>query len=328
MRLPLLCALLLLCGAALVAPAEAQGSWTCTFDFSQGQQGWVTDTVTSGNRATWTGSSWSHINWYNAPSLYRRGIVIFLNFAQTTLTSISISNTYTVGAGMSSTPRARIFGAVELANTGTSSSPGNPFTWTGSHTTTTVSVDLTTSSSSSNTYSGSASITSITMTGTGTAPCAATPTPIPATSVPTATPYIINTFATPTPIAIDGSGIYEALQQGNDSVIGLPADLAAAGRPPTEDGSEIFGYVKWLVSPSSADELAGPFAPIVSHTGIFLSVTFAMAVIYAAIWAVVWLFRFVVWIVKFIFLIVDLALQVAQAVGAFIGGIVKLLLGG
>ena len=199
---------------------------------------------------------------------------------------------------------------------------------------------MTTSSSTDGSYSGSASISSITLQGTGTAPsgCSSGATPTPTTAPPTATGtsipptatpevWVVNTYLTPTPIAIDASGLYEALQRGNDNLLGLPPDLNTSSLP-QEDGRQVFAYVKWLISPSSADEIAGPFAPIISHTGIFLSLTFFLAVVYAVVWVSVFLFKFVVWIFKLILLIVDLVLQVAQAVGQFIGGIVKFLLGG
>jgi hypothetical protein len=309
---------LMLSAVSLAAPAQAQGSWTCTYDFSSGTQGW------SGVNGSHNGSAWTTADIIQGAN-YRRNVEITLSFSSTTITSFSVSGTYSAGSFDAAYTRAYLFKQGPTTIQSTTSSPSMPYSWTGSQAgITAVSAGLTSSVRTTASYSGSASITSITLTGTGTTPCSPTPTPVPsATVVPTATPIIINTFATPTPIAIDGSGIYEALQQGNNSVIGLPADLAAAGRPPDEDGSEIFAYVKWFVSPSSADELAGPFAPIVSHTGIFLALVFAMTVIYAVVWAAVWLLKFVVWVFKLI--TGNLVLSVIFIVVAAIGAIVMLL---
>lgn len=340
MRLALVALLLsVLCGAALVAPAEAQGSWTCTFDFANGLQGWTV------NKGSLSGSTIITSDAYTG-SKYRRSLQVSFTGAWTSLTSISVSNSFSIGT-LDSGEKTYSIDATSndvsyttLQSITTTSTPANPQDWTGSTALTKVYIGIASSILSSASYSGSASISSITLQGTGTAPCSATPaptdTPIPPTATftttpvpPTATPeaLIINTYATPTPIVIDAGGIYDALNQANDEVVGLPSDLSNVSRPPSETGSEIFGYVKWLVSPSSADEIAGPFAPIISHTGIFLSLTFVLTAVYAVVWAAVWLLRFVVWIFKFIVMIVDLVLQVAQAISAVIGGVVKFILG-
>jgi hypothetical protein len=302
---------LMLSAVSLAAPAEAQGSWTCTYNFSQGANGWTINSgtlVSGGVESVYT----------SAEATNREHAIISRSMSGSTLTSISSTFTAATTVNVYYEPT----GGPSFYSSGNVSAGSTiTRTWTGSQSISSLRVVLVHPSSGTNTVY---TLHSVTVQGTGTLPCTATPTPVPsATTVLTATPIIINTFATPTPIAIDGSGIYEALQQGNNSVIGLPADLAAAGRPPDEDGSEIFAYVKWFVSPSSADELAGPFAPIVSHTGIFLALVFAMTVIYAVVWAAVWLLKFVVWVFKLI--TGNLVLSVIFIVVAAIGAIVMLL---
>jgi hypothetical protein len=129
-----------------------------------------------------------------------------------------------------------------------------------------------------------------------------------------------------TAIAFNAGPLYEGLSDVNEMLANLPAELG--GSVPAETGRVIFGYAKWLISPSSADELAGPFAPIVSHTGIALTLIFGTTLIYALVWALVWIFRFVAWLFGWFLRIVDLLLQIAQAVGNAIGGVFKLILGG
>lgn len=337
-RLLIALAALLIFGAQLTAPVEAQG-WTCTYDFSAGAQGWGAAPGSYGSGAFQTADVFAYGSYY-----WRAVYAVSPSFTSTTVTSVAAHFTLSEGSYASGGP-----GKIEIVKPGIAqlqsvdwngTTPSSPFTWTGSTAATQIRVGVVASSATSATYSGSATITKIVITGTGTQPsnCPQDATPTPTTAPPTATGtpapptatpevWVVNTFLTPTPIAIDASGLYEALQRGNDNLLGLPPDLNTSSLP-QEDGRQVFAYVKWLISPSSADEIAGPFAPIISHTGIFLSLTFFLAVVYAVVWVSVFLFKFVVWIFKLILLIVDLVLQVAQAVGQFIGGIVKFLLGG
>lgn len=117
-----------------------------------------------------------------------------------------------------------------------------------------------------------------------------------------------------TAIAFEAGNLYSGLSDVNTLLESLPASINSG--VPDETGRTLFGYAKWLISPSSADELAGPFAPIVSHTGIFVSLTFALVLVYAIVWAAVWIFRFVVWLFRII-------LQIIQVVVSVIGSIFK-----
>jgi hypothetical protein len=119
-----------------------------------------------------------------------------------------------------------------------------------------------------------------------------------------------------TAIAIQAGDLYSGLGQVNTLLESLPASLGSS--VPAETGRELFGYAKWLLSPSSADELAGPFAPIISHTGIFVTLVFGLTLVYAIVWAAVWIFRFVVWLFKII-------MSIIQTVTAVIGSIFKFI---
>jgi hypothetical protein len=119
-----------------------------------------------------------------------------------------------------------------------------------------------------------------------------------------------------TAIAIRAGDLYSGLGQVNTLLESLPASLGSS--VPAETGRELFGYAKWLLSPSSADELAGPFAPIISHTGIFVTLVFGLTLVYAIVWAAVWIFRFVVWLFKII-------MSIIQTVTAVIGSIFKFI---
>ena len=139
----------------------------------------------------------------------------------------------------------------------------------------------------------------------------------------------------PTPTAFDVSNLWTELGNANNSINGLSGTNLNSGVP-NETGSQLFGYAKWLLSPSSADELAGPFAPLISHTGIAVTLLFGLVLIYSIVWAIIWILRLVVWLYRLIVQIIDLVLQVAQvigsavgqlgqAIGGFIGGVVKFL---
>lgn len=117
-------------------------------------------------------------------------------------------------------------------------------------------------------------------------------------------------------IGIDG--LYDALSEGAANLDDLPFDLS---RPdsvsilPAESGAALFSYVKWIVSPSSADEIAGPFASIISHTGIGLSLVFAIVAIYAIVYVAVFLIRFAIWFFKIVLAVVQI---IVGAIGALL----------
>jgi len=123
---------------------------------------------------------------------------------------------------------------------------------------------------------------------------------------------------------MDISSIWTSLDDANNTLNGLGPGSVGSGVP-NETGRQLFGYVKWLVSPSSADELAGPFAPLISHTGVFIALLFALILVYAIVWAVIWILRFIYWLYRLIVQIIDLVLQVAQVIGSAVGQVGQLI---
>mgnify|MGYP001069955899 CR=1 FL=1 len=115
--------------------------------------------------------------------------------------------------------------------------------------------------------------------------------------------------------------LFEALATANAAVNSLPTDLTApSGSPllPSTDGTQLFAYAKWLLSPAAAEEYAGPFAPILQHLGIAVSAMFALILIYVGAYVVNFGMRFVLWIAIWAFKLIDLIFQAIQAGGSVI----------
>lgn len=129
---------------------------------------------------------------------------------------------------------------------------------------------------------------------------------------------------TPVPVIVEAGNLWTGLADANNTLNSLGPGSVGSGVP-NETGRQLFGYVKWLVSPSSADELAGPFAPLISHTGVFIALLFALILVYAIVWAVIWILRFIYWLYRLIVQIIDLVLQVAQVIGSAVGQVGQLI---
>lgn len=140
-----------------------------------------------------------------------------------------------------------------------------------------------------------------------------TPSPTPGPS-PTPVPYVFTAAPTRTPIPIDASGLYESLIEANEML-----GQAQLNQPvmPMANIQPIFSYAKWLLSPSSADELFGPFAPIIVHAGIFVAMVIGLSVVYGIVYAAVYLIKFVVWIFKLILLVIDVVVSVVGSIFRF-----------
>lgn len=96
---------------------------------------------------------------------------------------------------------------------------------------------------------------------------------------------------TPTaePIPLPTQAMFEALDDANGELATLPDDLTSPdGSPVLADGNGriIMGYIKWFVNPASADEWAGPFAPIFMHLGIGLYMVFALFGVYGVVYVI------------------------------------------
>lgn len=133
----------------------------------------------------------------------------------------------------------------------------------------------------------------------------------------------IGTVADTPGVQVPGADLLDALQDANDSLGELSGPLTSPeGAPllPNINMNQVFGYAKWLLSPTAAQELLGPFAPIVSHTGILIGLMIAMIVVYIVIFALVYLISWVVWVFKLILMIIQ---AVASVADSLIGGVVK-----
>lgn len=108
--------------------------------------------------------------------------------------------------------------------------------------------------------------------------------------------------------------IGDALQDSDMALGAVDVDLAAPNGSPLLPTLAalitIFGYLKWVLSGTAASELAGPFAPLVSHMGIYLSMQFALFAIYAVIYAVVYIIRWVIWLFNTVVQIIQTISQI------------------
>jgi len=98
---------------------------------------------------------------------------------------------------------------------------------------------------------------------------------------------------------------YQQMRDAADQINALPDEIKKAGPggstliDATAGAAQISGYVKWLFSYNTAQELLGSdFAPIGVNILIVFTMTVAMIAIYIAINLVVFTIRMVVWIVN------------------------------
>lgn len=120
-------------------------------------------------------------------------------------------------------------------------------------------------------------------------------TPIPSpTPIPTATPMnLVGTAQVPT------DQIYNYLATAQANVAQAPEDLRNPGVPvvPAEDGSEIFGYVKWITSTNVGAEVFGPFGVIPSHIGALILLMVVLVSVYLLVYLIGFILRFVNWLI-------------------------------
>lgn len=118
--------------------------------------------------------------------------------------------------------------------------------------------------------------------------------------------------------SVDVNGLYDSLNEGSDRLNDLPTDLT---RPngvnilPAESGDSLFRYVKWIINPSSADEIAGPFAPAITHLGMGLNIMFILSAVYIIVYVAIYLIRFAVWLFKIVIAVVQ---TIIGAIGALL----------
>jgi hypothetical protein len=126
---------------------------------------------------------------------------------------------------------------------------------------------------------------------------------------PTATPGR-QPVATPGPNATPG-----IIVPNDDISAGLNAiptitgiDLDSPGGQPVLPEANLvilFSYAKWMLAFSSAEEYAGPFAPIVQHLGIGVFLAVALGAVLITVWVAMYLIRFAVWLLLLIIRLID-----------------------
>lgn len=120
--------------------------------------------------------------------------------------------------------------------------------------------------------------------------------PIPSpTPIPTSAP--IQLQAT---VDVPTNHMYDFLATAEGNLQSAPEDISNPGVPilPNQDGSQIFGYAKWLLSSSTAEELFGPFGTPVLHISAMISLVIFLAIIYFIVFLVSYILRFVIRIVQ------------------------------
>jgi hypothetical protein len=120
--------------------------------------------------------------------------------------------------------------------------------------------------------------------------------PVPSpTPIPTSTPVQMQaTLELPT------DHIYNFLATAEGNLQSAPDDISNPGVPllSNEDGSQVFGYAKWLLSSSTPAELFGPFGTPVLHIAAVISLVIFLAIIYFIVFVVAYILRFVISVVK------------------------------
>lgn len=123
--------------------------------------------------------------------------------------------------------------------------------------------------------------------------------------------------------------IGDALQQADSELSGVTQPLRNANGssllPALTGGTQIFGYIKWIISGAAAQELAGPFAPIVSHMGVYLVMNFALTGVYLVVYASIYIIRWAIWLYNKVLQLVTLIATLLSSVPGLI--IIAILIG-
>lgn len=130
-------------------------------------------------------------------------------------------------------------------------------------------------------------------------------------------------------VQVPGGQMLDALEDANSGLGSLTGPLAAPdGQPllPSINTATLFGYAKWIISGTAAQELLGPFAPVATHTGILIGLMIGMIVVYLLVFGTVYLVSWVVWIFKLILMIIQaIASIIDSVVGSVVKGVVKFI---
>jgi len=120
------------------------------------------------------------------------------------------------------------------------------------------------------------------------------------TDIPPTTAGVGEIKPTSTPINLPIDPVNEMLATADGSLQGLPDDLSRPGGStsiiPPDQGSLVYGYAKWLLSPNIANEVFGPFSGFVEHASIYVGMMLAMGGVYAAVYAIMYAIRWAEWL--------------------------------
>jgi len=117
-----------------------------------------------------------------------------------------------------------------------------------------------------------------------------TATPIPALPVPEfdliASPTAMATYESATLEAASGlpvNQVYDYLATAYIAMNSAPSDITHPnGQPilPDVEIGTLFSFAKWFLDPVTADQLAGPFAPLLFYFGVYFGLVIVMSGIY------------------------------------------------
>lgn len=125
-----------------------------------------------------------------------------------------------------------------------------------------------------------------------------------------------------TPIPFPGAEVIGIIHDADQSLGALGGDLTHPdGSPllPNYNGQLLFGLVKYVISPVTAEALTGPFSPIFIALGLLLLLNIALIAVYLVVYIAVYLVRWAIWLFRLI-------LAIMQAVAAAANGVIGWLL--
>lgn len=97
-------------------------------------------------------------------------------------------------------------------------------------------------------------------------------------------------------------GINEALVEADSQLAAVDVNLAAPGGigivPALTNAAVAFGYIKWVLSGTASQELAGPFAPVLNALGIYLIMSFSLTAVQFVIYGAIYIVRWIIWLLK------------------------------
>lgn len=119
--------------------------------------------------------------------------------------------------------------------------------------------------------------------------------------------------------------MFSELDAANAGTALLPDNLAAPDGLnilPTDDFTEIFSYVKWIVDPASASSWAGVLAPIFIAFGILINAVVIMSAVYVGLWVIIYAVKWVIWLFR---LLLQIITALAAAFDLALGWVFKII---